>query len=58
MLGTNTGDPTNGKVMQKSLAGKAGSELEGLSDSTHDKVIQKSLMDKADQDSKGSPRSA
>ena len=44
--------------MRKSLAGKAGSGLEGLPDPTHDKVMRKNLMGKADQDSKGSPRSA
>ena len=56
--GTSTGDPTHDKVMRKSLAGKAGSGLEGLPDPTHDKVMRKNLMGKADQDSKGSPRSA
>ena len=54
MLGANKGDPTHDKVMWKSLAGKAGSGLEGLPDSTHDKVMWKSLTGQGGSVLKGS----
>lgn len=37
MLGANMGDPTHDKVIWESLAGKAGSGLQGLPVLTHDK---------------------
>ena len=54
LLGASTGDPTHDKVMWKSLAGKAGSGLEGLPDPTHDKVMRKSLTEQGGSGLKGS----